>query len=175
MRLPAQKSTYLIRRTARTERFNNAKHPGNQQYAHGQIPDGRRGYDRQGRCTDVYFRRTSDVLEEDGIDPGIVMEIIAASLPDRWAVFCGLNDAAALLEGVPADMDAMPEGSIFYPGEAVVRISGRCLDFAALETATLGILCHAAGVTSAAAHIQVAAAGRSTPSARAASTRRSPP
>jgi nicotinate phosphoribosyltransferase len=115
---------------------------------------------REGRCTDVYFRRISEVLKADGINPEVVMEVSAAALPDPWGVFCGLEDVVSLLEGVGVDVDAMPEGSLFYPGEPVMRLSGRYLDFAALETAILGFLCHASGIASAAAHIRVAAAGR---------------
>jgi len=115
---------------------------------------------RNGECTDVYFKRVVKVMEQDGVNPQVTMEVTAASLPDPWAVFCGLDDAINLLEGLPVDVDAMPEGSIFYPNEPVIRISGRYRDFAVYETAILGFLCHASGVATAAAHMKVAAAGR---------------
>jgi len=88
------------------------------------------------------------------------MEVTAAGLPDPWGVFCGLDDVVRLLEGVPVDVDAMPEGSIFSKNEPVLRVSGRYRDFAVYETAILGFLCHASGVASAAAHIKLAARDR---------------
>jgi nicotinate phosphoribosyltransferase len=54
----------------------------------------------------------------------------------------------------------MPEGTLFYKNEPVVRISGSYRDFCRYETAILGFLCHASGVASAAAHITLAAQGR---------------
>jgi len=115
---------------------------------------------RDGRCTDIYFERVAEVMERDGVNPQVTMEVTAAALPDAWGVFCGLSDVVELLEDVPVDVDAMPEGSIFYPTEPVLRISGRYRDFAVYETAILGFLCHASGVASAAAHIRLAAQGR---------------
>jgi len=115
---------------------------------------------RDGRCTDIYFRRVVDVMEKDGVNPRVTMEVTAAGLPDPWGVFCGLDDVVRLLEGVPVDVDAMPEGSIFSKNEPVLRVSGRYRDFAVYETAILGFLCHASGVASAAAHIKLAARDR---------------
>ncbi len=115
---------------------------------------------RDGRCTDIYFRRVVNVMEKDSINPFVTMEVTAAELPDPWGVFCGLGDVVRLLEGVPVDLDAMPEGSIFSANEPVLRVSGRYRDFAVYETAILGFLCHASGVASAAAHIRFAAQGR---------------
>jgi len=115
---------------------------------------------RNGECTDVYFKRVVEVMERDGVNPQVTMEVTAASLPDPRAVFCGLDDVIKLLEGLPVDVDAMPEGTIFCPNEPVLRISGRYRDFAVYETAILGFLCHASGVATAAAHMKAAAAGR---------------
>ena len=115
---------------------------------------------RSGRCTDIYFERVSGVLEADGINPHVTMEVTAAALPDPWGVFCGLDDVVRLLEGLPVDVDAMPEGSVFSANEPVLRVSGRYRDFAVYETAILGFLCHASGVASAAAHIKLAARDR---------------
>ena len=115
---------------------------------------------RDGRCTDIYFRRVVDVMEKDGVNPRVTMEVTAAGLPDPWGVFCGLDDVVRLLEGVPVDVDAMPEGSVFSANEPVLRVSGRYRDFAVYETAILGFLCHASGVASAAAHIKLAARDR---------------
>jgi len=115
---------------------------------------------RGGKCTDIYFRRVVEVMERGGVNPEVTMEVTASMLPDPWGVFCGLNDVVELLGGVPVDVDAMPEGSIFHPKEPVLRVSGRYRDFAVYETAILGFLCHASGVASAAAHMKLAAGGR---------------
>ncbi|NLA39716.1 MAG: nicotinate phosphoribosyltransferase, partial [Methanomicrobiales archaeon] len=115
---------------------------------------------RGGECTDIYFRRIVGVLEADGVNPRVTMEVTAVDLPDPWGVFCGLDDLIRLLEGLPVDVDAMPEGSVFSRNEPVLRISGRYRDFAVYETAILGFLCHASGVASAAAHIRLAARDR---------------
>ena len=115
---------------------------------------------RSGKCTDIYFQRVAGVLEADGINPHVTMEVTAAALPDPWGVFCGLDDVIRLLEGLPVDVDAMPEGSVFSANEPVLRISGRYRDFAVYETTILGFLCHASGVASAAAHIRLAARDR---------------
>ncbi|MFA5269626.1 MAG: nicotinate phosphoribosyltransferase, partial [Methanoregula sp.] len=114
---------------------------------------------RQGKCTDIYFVRTEETLSRENINPVVVMEVTAATLPDTWAVFCGLSDVIALLEGLPVSMEAMPEGTIFFKNEPVLRISGKYRDFCRYETAILGFLCHASGIASAAAHIMVAARG----------------
>lgn len=115
---------------------------------------------KSGECTDIYFVRTEEALENDRLNPRVVMEVTATSLPDSWAVFCGLADVIALLDGLPLSVDAMPEGTVFYPNEPVLRISGRYRDFCRYETAILGFLCHASGIATAAAHIRIAAGDR---------------
>ena len=114
---------------------------------------------KKGDCTDIYFQRSEEILNEEGLNPMVTMEITAASLPQPWGVFCGLDDVLHLLEGLPIDLDAMPEGTIFYPREPVARITGRYTDFARYEMAILGFLCHASGVASAAAMITKIADG----------------
>ena len=112
---------------------------------------------RRGECTDIYFERTEETLLAEGINPHVVMEVTATALPDTWATFCGLSDVIALLEGVPVTVDAMPEGTVFYKNEPVLRISGKYRDFCRYETAILGFLCHASGIATAAAHVKLAA------------------
>src|SRR4030042_1122941 len=90
---------------------------------------------KRGECTDIYFVRTEETLNEDSINPGVCMEVTASTLPDTWAVFCGLSDVITLLEGLPITVDAMPEGTIFFPHEPVIRISGNYLNFCRFETA----------------------------------------
>jgi nicotinate phosphoribosyltransferase len=115
---------------------------------------------KRGECTDIYFVRTEEALGRDGLNPAVEMEVTAVSLPDTWAVFCGLSDVLSLLEGLPVTVDAMPEGAVFYQNEPVLRISGNYRDFCRYETAILGFLCHASGIATAAAHIKRAAQDR---------------
>jgi nicotinate phosphoribosyltransferase len=115
---------------------------------------------RDGGCTDIYFVRTEEALAQDGINPKVAMEVTATALPDPWAVFCGLSDVIALLQGMPVTVDALPEGTVFYPHEPVLRITGRYRDFCRYETTILGFLCHASGIATAAAQIRYIASGR---------------
>jgi nicotinate phosphoribosyltransferase len=115
---------------------------------------------RNGECTDIYFIRTEEALLNDNLNPHVVMEVVATSLPDSWAVFCGLADVLSLLDGVPVTVDAMPEGTVFFKNEPVLRIAGNYRDFCRYETAILGFLCHASGVATSAAHVKLAAGDR---------------
>ncbi|RZN38811.1 MAG: nicotinate phosphoribosyltransferase [Methanophagales archaeon ANME-1-THS] len=109
-----------------------------------------------GKTTDVYFLRTEEVLRRKGINPTVVTEVITTGR--GWAVLTGLEEVAHLLEGKNVDVYAMPEGTIFFPFEPVVRIEGPYLEFARYETPLLGFLCHESGIATKAARIKKAAA-----------------
>ena len=117
---------------------------------------------RDGQVTDVYFRRGEAVLEAEGENPQVVAEIRANTLPREWpwGLFAGQEEALWLLEGRGVEVRALPEGSMFFPEEPVMVVSGPYLGFGALETALLGFLCQASGVATAAARCKLAAAGR---------------
>ena len=117
---------------------------------------------KRGEVTDVYFTRTVEVMRKAGIERYVAMEVRAASLPQKceWAVFAGLEEALALLEGAPVDVEALPEGALFRAGEPVMTISGPYTSFGVYETAVLGMLCQASGVATKAARCKLAAAGR---------------
>ncbi|WP_321507253.1 nicotinate phosphoribosyltransferase [uncultured Methanoregula sp.] len=115
---------------------------------------------KNGDCTDIYFVRTEEALGQDNLNPDVVMEVTATTLPDSWAVFSGLSDVVALLDGIPVTVDALPEGTVFYKNDPVLRITGKYRDFCRYETAILGFLCHASGIATAAAHIKIAARTR---------------
>ena len=100
----------------------------------------------EGRATDAYFDRTVEALEHADRNPHVVAEVTADQFPDgEFEVLAGLKDAAHLLEGLPVDVDALPEGQLF-DGGPVLRITGEYLDFAVYETALLGFLSHASGM-----------------------------
>ena len=117
---------------------------------------------RAGEVTDVYFLRGREVLRAEGENPQVVAEVRAGSLPAAWGwgVFAGLEEALYLLEGHDVEVQALPEGSVFYAEEPVLVISGPYLDFGVLETALLGVLCQASGVATAAARCRLAAGER---------------
>jgi nicotinate phosphoribosyltransferase len=117
---------------------------------------------RDGQVTDVYFRRGQAVLEAEGENPQVVAEIRASALPGDWGwgLFAGLEEALWLLDDRGVEVRALSEGSVFFPEEPVLVLSGRYADFGSLETALLGLLCQASGVATAAARCKLAAAGR---------------
>jgi len=118
---------------------------------------------KAGRVTDVYFVRTQGVLASRGLhERRVTADVHAYSLPSgyRWAVFAGLEEVAAILEGVRIDVYAMREGEVFRPLEPVVEISGAYGDFGLYESALLGLLRHSSSVASKAARIKLRSWGR---------------
>jgi nicotinate phosphoribosyltransferase len=111
----------------------------------------------EGRATDAYFERTETTLEHADRNPRVVAEVTADQFPTgEFELLAGVKDAAHLLEGLPVDVDALPEGTLF-DGGPVMRIEGRYLEFARYETSLLGFLSHASGVATAALEVRRAA------------------
>lgn len=106
----------------------------------------------EGKTTDIYFLRAEEVLRRKGVNPEVVAEVITTG--GGWAVLTGLEEVAHLLAGKDVDVYAMPEGTIFFPYEPVLRIEGRYLEFARYETPLLGLLCHESGIATKAARIK---------------------
>ena len=72
---------------------------------------------KKAETTDIYFVRTKQVLEAKNLqDVHVIAEITPGELPGGlpWGVLCGIEEEARLFEGVPVDIYAMPEGSIFH-------------------------------------------------------------
>ncbi|AWB27373.1 nicotinate phosphoribosyltransferase [Halococcoides cellulosivorans] len=110
-----------------------------------------------GAATDAYFDRTERTLAHAGRNPHVVAEVNASQFPSGdWSVLAGLDDAAHLLEGLPIDVLAIPEGRLF-DGGPVMRIEGRYASFARYETALLGFLSHASGMATRALEVRNAA------------------
>jgi len=121
---------------------------------------------KKGQTTDIYFVRTKQILEAKGLNKvHVVAEITPGELPGGlpWGILCGIEEAAKLLEGLPINVYAMPEGSIFYYKdyydirEPIMRIEGSYGDFCIYETPLLGILCQSSGIATRAARIKKAA------------------
>lgn len=114
---------------------------------------------RAGKVTDVYFVRAKEAIEKAGFDKHVAAELTASSLPGgyEWAIFAGVEEAVEALQGLDCDVDALPEGAVFYPGEPVMRLRGMYTSFGIYETALLGFLCQASGVATKAARCRLAA------------------
>lgn len=77
-----------------------------------------------------------------------------------WVILAGVEEVTALLERLPVDVDVIPEGASFGVGEPVLTIRGPYRAWGHYETAILGLLCQASGITSRAARCKQAAEGR---------------
>jgi len=117
---------------------------------------------KEGKVTDVYFLRTSDILRSRGVDKHVKAEFIAKSFPDgwEWAVFAGVEECAELMSGMRISVRAMAEGTLFKPYEPVMEIEGKYSDFCVYETAILGLICQASGIATRAARCKRAAGQR---------------
>ena len=117
---------------------------------------------KAGKVTDVYFERGLEVLAGRDRDAMVVGEVRVAKLPDgwNWAVLAGLEEVLELLEDLPVDVKAPPEGTIFGAEEPILSVEGSYRAFGVYETALLGLLCQASGVATKAARCKLAADGR---------------
>jgi nicotinate phosphoribosyltransferase len=117
---------------------------------------------RAGRVAAAHLDTTREILESRRADPQVACEVRLGDLPPGWpwAVLCGLEEVLMLLEGRDVEALAVPEGSVIYTEEPVLQISGPYPEFAALETAVVGMLAQPTGVATAAARLRLAAGGR---------------
>jgi nicotinate phosphoribosyltransferase len=117
---------------------------------------------KRGEVTDVYFARTVQILTHRGDDKRVKAEVYLKSLPDewRWGILAGVQEVAALLEGLPVDVRCMDEGTVFEPYQPVLAVEGRYVEWAQYETALLGLLCQASGIATKAARCKKAAGDR---------------
>ncbi|HEU4572276.1 MAG TPA: hypothetical protein VFR93_06275, partial [Candidatus Limnocylindrales bacterium] len=81
-----------------------------------------------GDSADVYFARAASILEREGLDPLVTMEVFAR----QDAVLCGIDEAKNLIGHVLADCDpdevqveALDDGDRIAPKEIVLRIRAR--------------------------------------------------
>jgi len=114
-----------------------------------------------GDSADVYFARAERILDLEGLDPVVVMEVFAR----REAVLCGIDEAKNLLGTVLAEanpdetlVEALDDGDDIGPKEVVLRITGRYRAFGLYETAILGMLAQSTGWATAAREVVRAAA-----------------
>ena len=111
-----------------------------------------------GGNADIYFDRTRRILEAEGQNPIVVMEVFAR----QRALLGGMREAHALLRrALPAAAEvwSLSEGSWFEPLEICLRIRAPYLAFGLYETALLGALASESGWATAAAECVEAADG----------------
>ncbi len=101
-----------------------------------------------GDSADVYFARAESILDREGLDPIVTMEIFGR----QHAVLCGIDEARNLLGHVLASCDpaethleALDDGDTIEPKEVVLRIQARYRQFGLYETAVLGMLAQSTG------------------------------
>ncbi len=121
---------------------------------------------KHGKTTDIYFERTKQILRAKNKDKiHVVAEVTTNSLPENWpwGIICGTEEVTNLFQGVPVNVYAMREGTVFFPHdfrgfrEPVMFIEGPYGEFCVLETPMLGLLCQSTGVATKAARIRLAA------------------
>ena len=114
---------------------------------------------KEGLVSDIYFKRTKEILEAKGIDSHVRAEFMVHTLPKdwKWGVFAGLEECTEILKDLPVGVRAMKEGTLFKTLEPVMEISGKYLDFGKHETALLGLICQASGIATMAARCKKAA------------------
>jgi nicotinate phosphoribosyltransferase len=106
-----------------------------------------------GDSADVYFKRAESILEREGLDPLVVMEVFTR----EQAVLCGIDEAKNLLghalaaaDPVETSVEALDDGDLIDPREIVLRIRARYRQFGLYETALLGMLAQSTGWATAA-------------------------
>lgn len=117
----------------------------------------------RGKTTDVYFERTRKILKAKRLKgKQALAEVTASDFPDgwKWAVLCGVEEAARLFEGHPVNVYSLPEGTLFHACDhrgirtLVMTVEGAYYEYCILETPLLGFLCQASGIATKAARIR---------------------
>ncbi|HID18093.1 TPA: nicotinate phosphoribosyltransferase [Candidatus Bathyarchaeota archaeon] len=117
----------------------------------------------RGKTTDVYFERTRKILKAKRLKgKQALAEVTASDFPDgwKWAVLCGVEEAARLFEGHPVNVYSLPEGTLFHACDhrgvrtLVMTVEGAYYEYCVLETPLLGFLCQASGIATKAARIR---------------------
>lgn len=125
---------------------------------------------KAGKVTDVYFQRTKEILEAEGIDKWVTAEFVVKEFPQgskssmgkniQWGVLAGVEESVELLKNLDVKVNCLEEGTIFTAHQPVMTIEGRYLEFGVYETAILGLLCQASGVATKAARCRKAAGNK---------------
>jgi len=115
---------------------------------------------KNGKTTDVYFIRTKEILDKENVRNRVIAEFTTQSRKYPWNVFAGLEEVIRLLEGLPINVWALPEGTIFPSKDnkgipiPVMVIEGIYNDFTVYETPVLGLICESSGIATKSARIR---------------------
>jgi nicotinate phosphoribosyltransferase len=120
---------------------------------------------RAGRTTDIYFRRTAEILKELDVHKEVVAEFTVSSLPKSYdfALFAGLESVLSLLEGLPVNLYGLMEGDLFRSHDEtgvpvpVLVVEGDYASFGIYETPVLGFICQNSGIATKSARVRIAA------------------
>jgi len=102
-----------------------------------------------GETTDIYFARTVEILNKEGVNPVATMEVFSGG----EGVLCGVSEVQALLKEVlppGSEVWSLREGERFHPQEVVLRIKGPYQSYGMYETTIVGNLAQCSGWTAAA-------------------------
>jgi nicotinate phosphoribosyltransferase len=103
-----------------------------------------------GDTADIYFVRTREILEKEGLNPVATMEVFGS----RAGILCGIEEVKALLDEVlPEDnreVWALAEGDSIAAKEVVLRITAPYQSYGVYETAIVGMLAQSSGWATAA-------------------------
>ena len=111
-----------------------------------------------GETSDIYFLRTRDVLQSEGLNPVATMEVF----PSRDGMLCGMREVKALLDKVlpqGSEAWALSEGDHMQRKEVALRITAPYQSFGVYETTIVGILAQCSGWATAAEECVDAAQG----------------
>ena len=111
-----------------------------------------------GDTSDIYFLRTKEILEKEGINPVVTMEVFSS----RSGIICGMREVEALLrKSLPpgSEVWGLAEGEEMARKEVALRITAPYQSFGIYETAIVGILAHGCGWATAARECVEAARG----------------
>lgn len=113
----------------------------------------------RGDTADIYFARTIEILEKEGLNPRAVMEVF----PNEDGILCGVEEVLALLKKVLPEGDsevwALKEGEPVKRKEVALRISASYRSYGLYETAICGMLATQTGWCTAARECVNAANG----------------
>jgi nicotinate phosphoribosyltransferase len=127
---------------------------------------------RTGYYSDTYFNRAREILERDGYQPRVRMQVFERTR----AVLCGIDEAIAILKLCSGRADpvtgrwedgwhaltvrALHDGDEITPFETVMTVEGDYALFAHLETCYLGVLARRTRIATNAREIVGAANGK---------------
>ena len=118
---------------------------------------------RRARCRTSTSRAPSRSSAPAASRKRVKAEIRLKSFPQpdwSFGVLAGIEEAAALLEGLPVDVWAMDEGTLFGPTSRCSSSRAPTSSGREYETALLGLLCQASGIATKAARCKRAAGER---------------